>query len=277
MPPKFSILDDTKTPDRSVEPKIQKFPKAMMKGSKSDQSFLNFGGRTEKGISVDTKQVKHAPLFKPSLQPQMTLNGVSIKGNRQAQWDKTCRTDAKSEILDFDRQLVHSILVKRVNKDDTSKGNNRSDVVTKKVLRAARHFFDMKIEENVKFKKRKGKAMTSFLTYTDTIVDEFFNPVHLRLLGVASPSSLSNYLAAFVQPKCLLRELDSISKDIKLLRTMGKDGANLDLEKQETSVTKKNLLSSWDNDYKSYVVRMSEIEKNILLPKDLLYYKYSKR
>ena len=40
--------------------------------------------------------------------------------------------------------------------------------------------------------------MVSFLVFTDMIVDEFFNPVHLRLLGIASASSLSNYLAAFV-------------------------------------------------------------------------------
>ena len=59
---------------------------------------------------------------------------------------------------------------------------------------------------------------------------------------------------------------------------MGKDGGILNLEKQETSaVTKKNLLSTWDNNYKIYVARMSEIEKNIVVPKDLLYYKYSKR
>ena len=67
-----------------------------------------------------------------------------------------------------------------------------------------------------------------------------------------------------------------ISKDIRFLRSQGAAN-NLDLEKQETSVTKKNLLSSWDNDYKSYVARMSEIERNLTLPKDLLYYKYSKR
>tara|TARA_B100000519_G_scaffold149023_1_gene129839 strand:- start:107 stop:430 length:324 start_codon:yes stop_codon:yes gene_type:complete len=106
--------------------------------------------------------------------------------------------DAKNQISDVDLKLVLSILVKRASKDDTNKGNIRSDVVTKKVLRAARHFFDMKIEENVKFKKRKGKPLASYLVFTDMIVDEFFNPVHLRLLGVPTPSSLSNYLAAFV-------------------------------------------------------------------------------
>ena len=96
-----------------------------------------------------------------------------------------------------DSLLLRSILVKRVGKED-SNSKCRSDVITKKVLRAARHFFDMRIEENVKYKKRKGKCMFSFLTFTDMIVDEFFNSTHLRLLGVASPTSLSNYLAAFV-------------------------------------------------------------------------------
>ena len=101
----------------------------------------------------------------------MDLKSVTIKGNRQAQWDKTCRNDAKNETSDLDLRLVNSILVKRVSKDDTSKGNVRSDVVTKKVLRAARHFFDMKIEENVKFKKKKGKPMVSYLVFTDMIID----------------------------------------------------------------------------------------------------------
>ena len=90
-----------------------------------------------------------------------------------------------------------SILVNRANKEESST-KCRSDVITKKVLRAARHFFDMKIEENVRFKKRKGKAQYSFLHFTDVIVDNFFNSMHLRLLGIASPTSLSNYIAAFV-------------------------------------------------------------------------------
>jgi len=88
-------------------------------------------------------------------------------------------------------------LVKRTNKED-SNSKSRSDVITKKILRAARHFYDAKIEENVKYKKRKGKCLFSFLTFTDHVVDTFFNSVHLRLLGVASPTSLSNHLAAFV-------------------------------------------------------------------------------
>ena len=88
-------------------------------------------------------------------------------------------------------------MVKRTNKEDSNR-KSRSDVITKKVLRAARHFFDMKIEEKVNYKKRKGKSLFSFLSFTDMIVDEFFNSTHLRLLGVTSPTTLSNHLAAFV-------------------------------------------------------------------------------
>ena len=89
------------------------------------------------------------------------------------------------------------MLVKRAGKEE-SNSKDRSDVITKKVLRAARHFFDMKIEENAKSRKKKGRSLYSYLTFTDMIVDEFFNSTHLRLLGVASPTSLSNHLAAFV-------------------------------------------------------------------------------
>ena len=75
MKPKYSFLDDNETPDRSPEAEIQKFPKVTMKGSKSDRTFMKLGVRTEKGISVDPKQMRHAPLFKPS-KPRMTLSGV---------------------------------------------------------------------------------------------------------------------------------------------------------------------------------------------------------
>jgi len=122
----------------------------------------------------------------------------SLKGkSKMSQWHKACQEDARNGIGPEDSQLLKSILVKRTNKED-SNSKSRSDVITKKILRAARHFYDAKIEENVKYKKRKGKCLFSFLTFTDHVVDTFFNSVHLRLLGVASPTSLSNHLAAFV-------------------------------------------------------------------------------
>ena len=150
------------------------------------------------GISLDPKEMKHLPLFKTKLQPQMEMSSAPLKPKKRlSQWDKTCLKDAKNGISQEDSQLLRSILVKRVNKED-SNSKCRSDVITKKVLRAARHFFDMKIEKNVNYKKREGRPMLSFLYFTDIIVDDFFNSTHLRLLGVASPTSLSNHLAAFV-------------------------------------------------------------------------------
>ena len=128
----------------------------------------------------------------------MAMSPCYLKGkSRVSQWLKVCQEDASNGVGPEDSQLLRAILVKRTNKED-SNSKSRSDVITKKILRAARHFFDMKIEENVKYKKRKGKCLFSFLTFTDHVVDEFFNSAHLRLLGVASPTSLSNHLAAFV-------------------------------------------------------------------------------
>ena len=128
----------------------------------------------------------------------MAMKASPIKPkHRQTQWNKACQDDAKNGVSPEDRQLVISILVNRGNREDSST-KCRSDVITKKVLRAARHFFDMKIEENQKYKKKKGKSTQCFLHFTDYVVDNFFNSMHLRLLGIASPTSLSNYLAAFV-------------------------------------------------------------------------------
>ena len=76
VPPKFSFLDPNKTPDRVEEPRVQKFPKVMMSGPKSDQTNLNFGDKAERGISVDPKLSKLPFIFKPELQPQMCLRGV---------------------------------------------------------------------------------------------------------------------------------------------------------------------------------------------------------
>ena len=160
---------------------------------------MKFGDPKEKGISVDPKEMKYAPLFKSKLQPQMTIKSGPLRPkHRQSLWKKACLEDAKGGFSKEEKQLLHSILVKRVIKEESSSTKFRSDVITKKVLRMARHFFDMKIEEMVKYKKKKGNATGSFLKLTDMLVDSFFNSTHLRLLGVVSPTSLSNHLAAFV-------------------------------------------------------------------------------
>ena len=100
----------------------------------------------------------------------------SLKGKpRLTQWLKLCQEDARHGSKPEDRQFLQSYLVKKPNKEDSS-SKSRSDVITKKVLRAARSFYDYKIEEICKYKKQKHKFLLhSFLTFTDMIVDEFFS------------------------------------------------------------------------------------------------------
>lgn len=96
--------------------------------------------------------------------------------------------------------------------------NSRADVTVKKILRMARNFYDQKLEHEVMYKNKRNKANPSFLVYTDFLVEKCFDKELLKLLNLQTFEEVSNKLAALIQPKRLINEIENARKDINILR-----------------------------------------------------------
>jgi hypothetical protein len=97
---------------------------------------------------------------------------------------------------------------------------NRFDINAKKVLRAARAYYDHKLELVFGFKKLRRKISRShcldpslnkgFVHYMDLLTEQVFQDELLQLFKV-SRESMSNHLAALVCPKAFQSELDLLA------------------------------------------------------------------
>jgi hypothetical protein len=97
---------------------------------------------------------------------------------------------------------------------------NRFDINAKKVLRAARAYYDHKLEFAFGFKKLRRKISRSncldpalnkgFVPYMDLLTDQIFQEELLQLFKV-SRESVSNHLAALVCPKAFQSELEDLA------------------------------------------------------------------
>lgn len=112
----------------------------------------------------------------------------------------------------------------------------------KKIIRSARKFYQAKIDSEADFKVR-SKSRPLLLPAVDTIVDKYFDKAILNMHGV-SQISMSNYLAAFVQPV-------SLSNEIKAM------------------VGKESTLPE------NYVTRMKEVKKLSEVAHELCYKKFN--
>lgn len=139
----------------------------------------------------------------------------------------------------------------------------RSDVIVKKLLRACRYFYDLKLDEETRFKRHRSKTRSQFLVYTDNFVDKTFDTSVIKLFGFTKPE-ISNFLAALIQPKCLLKEFTNLKEEMRLLSEGGADQRE------------KNLIASMSNSYRDHVKRMSIVKEQCDLLRSLFYDSYNK-
>lgn len=111
------------------------------------------------------------------------------------------------------------------------------------------------------------------MVYTDFIVDKYFDKDLMRLFGFQKFELVSNKLAALIQPKCLINEIEKVKVDIARLR-LGND--NTETDGSITQASQRNLISSWENSYRNYIERLSDIEKYVELARSTLYENYNK-
>jgi hypothetical protein len=112
--------------------------------------------------------------------------------------------------LEEDKHLLLSILYKRVNPSKADESSVvRSDVTMKKILRSMISYYDVLIDKNYKYKKKKRckKGKISFLTYCDLIVAENFDQDLIKLLGLQNSQAISNSLASLIAPSNLIIEI----------------------------------------------------------------------
>jgi hypothetical protein len=96
---------------------------------------------------------------------------------------------------------------------------NRFDINAKKVLRAARAYYDHKLEFTHNFKRLRRKIARSsvldpalnkgYVFYMDLLTEKVF-PKELMDLFKISKESLSNHLSALVCPKAFQSELEEL-------------------------------------------------------------------
>lgn len=94
----------------------------------------------------------------------------------------------------------------------------RADVTVKKILRTSRYFYDLKLDSELHYKQKRNKSKQRFLMYSDFLVEKYFDKDIMRLFGFTRFETISNNLAALIQPKCLQNELNNLKLDIALLK-----------------------------------------------------------
>lgn len=112
-----------------------------------------------------------------------------------------------------DKNLLLSILYKRVNPSKADEASVvRSDVTMKKILRCMVCYFDSKIDNEYKYKAMKRtKKEFSFISCCDMLVVHKFDQDLIKLMGLQN-SAIANSLAALIQPKILVKEIDDSIK-----------------------------------------------------------------
>jgi len=88
-----------------------------------------------------------------------------------------------------------------------------------------------------------------FLLYTDYLVEKEFDSDFLKLFGFneRGMNSISNHLAAIIQPKCLLNELEHLKQDITVFR---KEQFKIPGTSPRTVISQSNFISSWTNEHR---------------------------
>lgn len=205
--------------------------------------------------------------------PTLLSKPVSvIVSKKQDEFKNLCSKQKNGN--DADKNLLIQILCARIKPTKIKKESvARADVTVKKILRTGRYFYDLKLDGELHYKAKRNKAKQRFLTYTDFLVEKYFDKEIMKLFGFTKFETISNHLAALIQPKCLQNEMSSIKGDIDLLRTQK-------TKEPDTCprilATQKNLLSSWENNYRKYIERMSDVDNHSSLARVLLYSSYNK-
>jgi hypothetical protein len=109
---------------------------------------------------------------------------------------------------DSDKNLLIQILCARIKPSKIQKESvARADVTVKKILRTSRYFYDLKLDSELHYKSKRNKTRQRFLVYTDFLVEKYFDKDIMKLFGFTKFETISNNLAALIQPKCLQNEL----------------------------------------------------------------------
>ena len=143
---------------------------------------------------------------------------TDLAPTKQANIDKLkvlCKRQKTGQ--DSDKNLLIQILCNRMLPTKYSDSSARADVIVKKILRTVRNFFDKKLDRMVQYKAKRNKNSLCFYEYTDYMVKESFEKEMMKLFGFTSYESISNCLAALIQPKSLKSKIEQIMTDIELL------------------------------------------------------------
>ena len=100
---------------------------------------------------------------------------------------------------------------------------SRKDVIVKKLLRMMKQFYDLSIDAVYKYKSKKSrKNKDLFLKFTDDFVKKNIRSKFLRIFKITQ-ECMSEHLAALVQPRLFLIEIDNRKKDIDLFLQTQRD------------------------------------------------------
>jgi len=155
------------------------------------------------------------------------------------------------------------------------KGETRADVTVKKLLRMMKQFYDQKMDKLFSFKsKRFRKNQELFLKFTDNFVKKFIRNDFLKLLNI-NLYVMSEHLAALIQPRSFLVEMETRKKDINLLL---ESQAEVQSENQSdpNAKTAENLVKSWQSSYRQYLERLIRVRALCDENRKLLYLNYNK-
>jgi len=183
--------------------------------------------------------------------------------------------DTRQSISKADNLILCSILQQRLKpRDERKPETTRADVTVKKILRMMKHFYDLSINSIFNYKqKRSGKSVQQFLKYTDDFAKKNMRSDYFKLFGVTQ-DSISEHLAALVQPRSFLVEIENHKNDIDKLHKSRGDEAVAGCE--PNSKTNENLVKSWTNPYRQYIERLSRVRELCEINRNLLYLKYNK-
>ena len=86
----------------------------------------------------------------------------------------------------------------------------RSDIQIKKLLRACKKYYDLRLDHMTDFRKDfRRQRKKSFLDHVDYMVHKDFGPI-------LNASSVVNHLAALIQPKFFRQELFDSNKQERM-------------------------------------------------------------
>ena len=135
------------------------------------------------------------------------------------------------------------------------------------ILRAARKFYDIKMEAELNFKKKnvKGQKPKSFMMFTDFFTNKYLDPNLLQLFDHVDLNKISDHLAGLIAHNRLKSEVNEISEPQDLV--IGSIPLFPSLE---------NLIPPQVNFQTAYSKRMIEVKEIVALSNDLLIQQYNK-